>query len=288
VSSDPFGLVLKRLAAMPDVDRMLGEFVAMSGVRATVNLGEKSVAIPCSGWYPPVPGMIVQVERRNGQLIVTGPATQNPPIGQVTAGGSPKCTVTAGGVSYLLNYRSGYVPTIGDDVEINWATGIVQGKITGSSSDPAPTQKPGGTGGAFSGLVVFAEDSGSYRGGWWTNDVYGSDNNVGAWFHGTRIQSALKGANVSKIEIYLNPRLAQYGPPSVGLHNSNAKPGGGVSVHDQIALEPRSDWVTLPASWGNYLRDNTGSIGVTPGGYTIWRGTASDRYSGALRFAGVR
>ncbi len=281
-------LILRELARIPDVGHQLAEFVAMTGVKAVVNIGDKSVTIPVSGWYPPVAGMIVQLERRNGELIVTGPATQNPPLGKVTGTGSPKVTVVAGGTSYLLYYRAGYTPAVGDDVEINWATGVVQGKVTGTPADPGPGQNPGGGGGPFSDLVVFADDSGSYNSRWWTNDVWNSDNNTGAWFHGGKLRSALKGADVTSIEIFLNPREASGYAPKVGLHNSNTKPGGNVGVHDQIDLEPREGWVRLPTWWGNWLRDNDGSIGTTRSGYTIWRGTASDRYSGALRFAGNR
>lgn len=288
MNSDPFDLILHKLAAVPDVDRSLGTFVKMTGAYATVNVGDKSVDIPCPGWYPPVANMAVQLERRNGQLVVTGPSATLNPIGTIAAGGSPKCTVTVDGQNYLLYYRTGYTPTIGDPVEINWATGVVQGKVTGTTADPPPAQNPGGGGGTFTDLVIFAADSGSYNGGWWTNDVINGDNNTSGWFYQAPLRDSLRGKNVGKIEIFLNPRETSGYAPQVGLHNSWGKPAGAPSVHDQIALEPRSGWVTLPAWWGNWLRDNDGGIGVTASGYTVWRGTASDRYSGALRFAGIK
>lgn len=281
-------LILNRLAQMPDVGQKLGRFVRMDGALAVVNVGDRSVSLPCSGFYPPVEGMSVQLERRNGALIVTGPSAQLPPLGVIQAGGAPKCTVTAGGVDYVLGYRAGYTPVIGDNVEINWATAIIQGKITSVPLTVAPPLNPVTDPVMFENLLVMAADSGSYIGRWWTSDVYNGDSNTGAWFYGERIRDALRGTAPTKVEIYLNPRQASGNPPQVGLHSAASKPGGNVSVSSQVALEPRSGWVQLPDGWAAALRDNTGGIGVTPSGYTIWRGVASDALSGALRFSGTR
>ena len=281
-------LILSKLATIPDVGHKLGVFVRMDGALAVVNVGDRSVTIPCSGFYPPVGGMSVQLERRNGSLIVTGPSAQLAPLGVITAGGSPKCTVIVGGVEYILGYRDGYVPVIGDDVEINWATAIIQGKVTALSITEAPTANNAEPIVAFNGLVVMAAGSGSYNGRWWTSDVYNGDNNVGAWFYESRVRDSLRGTTPTKIEIYLNPRLASGNSPQVGLHTAYATPGGTVTVASQIALEPRSGWVELPLSWALALRDGNGGIGVTPSGYTVWRGLSSDAMSGALRFNGTR
>jgi len=281
-------LILNRLAAIPDVGHKLGVFVRMDGVLAVVNVGDRAVTIPSTGFYPPVEGMTVQLERRNGALIVTGPASQLPPLGTITAGGSPKCSVDAGGIVYVLAYRDGYVPTIGDPVEINWATGVIQGKLSVAPVATPAIPNPGGQGGAFENLLVMASGSGSFNGRWWTSDVYNGDNNTGAWFYGPRIRDALRGTTPSKIEIFLNPRLASGNSPQVGLHSSASTPGGNVSVGSQTALEPRSGWVELPTWWALSLRDGDGGIGVTPSGYTVWRGLSADAMSGALRFSGRR
>ena len=280
-------LILSKLATIPDVGHKLGVFVRMDGALAVVNVGDRSVTIPCSGFYPPVGGMSVQLERRNGSLIVTGPSAQLAPLGVITAGGSPKCTVMVGGVEYILGYRAGYVPAIGDDVEINWATAIIQGKVTALSITEAPVANDVAPTVAFNGLVVMAAGSGSYNGRWWTNDVYNGDNNRGAWFYGERIRDSLRGTTPTKAEIFLDPRQASGNSPQVGLHSS-ATAGGNVDVSGQIALEPRSGWVEIPLSWALTLRDNIGGIGVTPSGYTIWRGTNANAMSGALRFDGTR
>jgi len=280
-------IILARLATIPDVASKLGVFVRMSGQLAVVNVGDSSVAVPVSGFYPPIKGMAVQLERRNGSLIVTGPSKQLPALGVMTSSGTPKATVLAGGIEYTLGMRDTYTPTIGDDVEINWFSGLIQGKVKGLAVVESPIENPPATSAPFENLRIMAAGSGSYISRWWSNDVYNGDNNTGAWFYESRVADGLRGATISKIEIYLNPRRASGYAPQVGTHTSGSKPGGNVSVSNQVGLEPRSGWVELPLSWAAVLLAG-GGIGVTPSGYTIWRGTGSDAYSGALRFSGTR
>ena len=280
-------IILARLATIPDVASKLGVFVRMSGQLAVVNVGGSTVTIPVSGFYPPIAGMSVQLERRNGSLIVTGPSKQLPALGVMQSAGTPKAVVLAGGKEYTLGMRDTYTPTIGDDVEINWFSGLIQGKVKGVTVVAPPIESLSPVAEAFSDLRIMAEDSGSYIGRWWTNDVYNGDNNTGGWFYGARVADGLRGATITKIEMYLNPRRAGGNAPQVGTHTSGSKPGGNVTVSGQVALEPRSGWVELPLSWAAVLKAG-GGIGVTPSGYTIWRGTGSDAYSGALRFSGTR
>ena len=279
--------ILSKLATIPDVGSKLGTFIRMSGQLAVVNVGSSAITIPVSGFYPPIANMSVQLERRNGALIVTGPSQQLPALGVMTSAGTPKATVLAGGVEYTLGMRDTYTPTIGDDVEINWFSGLIQGKVKGLAVVVPPLENPPATSAPFENLLIQAADSGSYISRWWTNDVYNGDNNTGAWFYASRVADALRGATVSKIEIYLNPRQASGNSPQVGTHTSGSKPGGNVAVSNQVGLEPRTGWVQLPLSWAAVLQAG-GGIGVTRSGYTIWRGTGSDALSGALRFSGTR
>jgi hypothetical protein len=280
-------LILGKLATIPDVGSKLGKFVRMSGPLAVVNVGDSSITIPLSGFYPPIKGMSVQLELRNGQPIVTGPSQQLPPLGVMTSAGTPKATVLAGGVEYTLGMRDGYTPVIGDDVEINWFSGLIQGKVKGIAVLITPAENPGTRSAPFENLLIQAADSGSFISRWWTNDVYNGDSNTGAWFYDSRVADALRGATVTKIEIFLNPRRSSGSSPQVGTHTSGSK-GGNVAVSGQVPLEPRSGWVQVPTSWAAVLQAG-GGIGVTRSGYTIWRGTDADRgLSGALRFSGTR
>lgn len=282
-------LILARLSRMPDVARLTAEFVQMVGPLAKVNIGQGSVDIPCVGFTPPIPGMIVQVERRNGELVVIGPAVTLNPIGVISATGSPKCTVTIDGVDYILGYQAGYTPVVGDTVEINPATYIIQGKVTVANSPTTPTANPGGGHPPLPTAPVLAIGSGQYRSRWQSNDVRASDSVSGAWFYGGRAGAALTGSTPTSIEIYL-PLRKSLGVCLVGVHTSPTQPGGYVTASSLTPLGSRSGWVALPVSFAFFLRDNpAGGIAVTSGnGDNQWAGTQTDALSGALRFRGSR
>jgi len=281
-------LILSRLATIPDVSQQTAIFVRMEGPLAVVNIGDRSVSIASSGFYPPLAGMVVQLERRNGQLLLTGPAVPLDPMGVMVSAGTPKALVNSGGVEYLLGLRAGYSPVVGDAVEINWSTAIIQGKVTVAAVPVETLPNPPAAAGPLSTDPVLAEGSGSYQGRWWMNDVWASNNNDGAWFYGGRVQSALAGATMSKIEIYL-PLMSQIGNVPIGVHSSATQPGGPVTSSMLTALGNRAGWVELPIAFADYLRDNAGGIFVQGGtGSNRWRGTQKDSLSGALRFQGTR
>ena len=265
-------------------------FVGMSGQYAVVNIGESTVKLPCQGWYPPVVGMTVQVEWRAGRGIVAGPAAAIPAVGKITETSGTQATVTINDVPYTLYYRAGYSPTVGDLVSVNWATGVIDGKITGQQ---APTPPPSGGGGtsAFSGLVVRAADSGRYQTSWWGNDPWASNNNDGIWVYGSRVRDALKGATVTSAAVYL-PLIQQLGNCSIGVHPHPTIPAGAPAIGSLAALPigGRGGWVPISVAYAVYLAAGGRGIGVTApgGGYNQWRGVAADGLSGALRFAGTR
>lgn len=279
--------LVAQLASIPSIRSMTGVFVRMDGPLAVVNVAESTITIPCVGFYPPAAGMTVQVEWRDGKPAVTGPARPLNPIGLITATGSPRATVTVDGVPYLLYYRSGYTPSVGHTVEINWATGIIQGQVTGVDTPTAPDTKPP-SGSSFSNLKVRARDSGRYQGSWWGNDPWASNSNDGIWVYGNRIRDAIKGATISRVEIYL-PLISRLGNCEIGTHAYGAIPGGAPSLSNETDLDDRSGWVRLPTSWGSYLAAGGRGIGVTTDvGLNKWRGTDLDADSGALRFTGTR
>jgi hypothetical protein len=287
---DAVDRLLDQVARIPTVRSETSVFVRMEGVFAIVNVGPQSaIKVPCVGWYPPVAGMTVQVEWRDGHPVVTGPARSLSPIGTISAPGTPKATVLVDGIEYLLYTRQGYEAVLGDMVTVNWQTGIIEGAITGVDTPEEPDT--GGVAAAqFTDLPVLAENSGSYQSRWWKNDVWASSNNDGLWTYGWRTRDALAGADVTKVEIFL-PLQSEVGNAQIGLSPNHVIPPGAPTITDLVDLPVRSGWVALPSWWGNWLRDNTGGIGVLApggGGYTRWTGTALDSWSGALRFAGNR
>lgn len=281
-------LIVNQLARIPDVGYLVGEFVRMEDQRAIVNIGPNTVPVAVSGFYPPAVGMFVQIERRNGVMIVTGPAQQLNPMGKIKAVGSPKATVTVDGKDYVLGMRDGYSPVVGDDVEINWATGIIQGKVTAAAA-PAPPLTGGSGATAFSGMVVMATSSGNFWSGRWNkDDPWASTSNDGAWFYGSGLRDSLAGAAISSAEIYM-PAITLGGTVQMGLHPHAARPGGSPGGSSFTTIGTASGWVPLPAGFAVWLRDNIGGVVVSSSnGLNKWRGRGSDGYSGAMRFSGTR
>jgi len=280
-------ILADRLNDVPDVSRRTAVFVTMVGNLARVNTGPTTIDVPCVGFYPPVPGMSVQMERLDGQWKVSGPAVSLPAIGTISGTGSPQATVTIGGKTYPFYYRTGYTPTNGDQVEVNWATGVIQGKINGSNGGTDPGTNPGGGPTPLPTDPVLAYNSGQFRSRWQANDVRASDSVSGAWVYNGRVAAALAGATVAKVEIYL-PLRQQLGVCNIGTHGYADLPAGWVGIANSTPLSPRGGWVQLPNSFVSALASG-GGISVTSGnGDNQWSGTQSDALSGALRFQGTR
>lgn len=285
--------VARKLAQHGSVNTQTAVFVRMEGRFAVVNMGVSTVPIPCVGFYPPVAGMAVRVDWVNGSPSVTGPVTPLNPLGVISGTGAPKATAAVDGVEYLLYYRDGYTPTVGDPVEINWATGVIQGKVTGSEA-PAPPDESGGGGGSekFT-VVVKAFSSGRWDYNWsnWWGDggPWASNSNVGIWTYLNRVRDAVGDGTVTKSEIYL-PLIQSVGSASLAVHPHASIPGGPPTLTSQTSMPHRSKWVTLPSSYGPYLAAGGRGVGVLSpsGGNNKWRGVAADSYSGALRITGTR
>ena len=261
----------------------------MEGARAVVNLGSSTVTVPCVGFTPPVVGTSVQVEWRSGHPVVTGPARQLQPIGTITAPGTPRATVEIAGEEYLLYIRDGYTPELGDQVEVNPATGIIQGKITGVDEADQPDEATTGT--QRLDVTVRATDSGRYETRWWGNDPWASNNNDGIWTFGNRIRDALKGATIEKVLTYL-PLLEERGDCRIGTHPHGSIPAGAPSLGSltPLPLGRRSGWIELPTAFGAYLAAGSRGIGVSaPGlGLNRWSGVGMNKKSGQIRFIGRR
>ena len=211
-----FAEQLARVAArIPEVRSHTAVFVRMEGALAVVNVGPNTIRVPNVGWVPPSSGMTVQMEWRDGRPVVTGPAVALNPIGVITGTGTPRATVTVDGVEYLLFIRDGYTPVLGDTVTVNWQTGIIEGAVTGVDEPaPPPVEPPAQT--FFSDMPVLAWKSGRYQTSWWSTDPRASNSNVGLWVYGTRIQDALRGANVTRIFVFL-PLIKELGNCAIGL-----------------------------------------------------------------------
>lgn len=273
------------------VNSSVGVFVRMEERFAVVNIGASTVTVPCIGFYPPLAGMAVRVDWVNGSPAVTGPVRPLNPLGVITATGNPRAMVDVDGVEHSLYYRAGYTPAVNDQVEINWTTGIIQGKVTGTE-EPEPPGETGGGSTPFT-LTVRAAGSGRYQSGsgWWGNDPWASSSNVGIWTYGDRLLGAVGGLTITAISVYL-PLIGEVGLASIGVHPHASLPGGGPTITSLIPMNlgQRNGWVTLPVNFGTYLSAGGRGVGVVaPGGdgYTRWRGVASDGLSGAIQISGL-
>lgn len=281
--------ITDQVGAIQPVVAKTAIFISRNGFKALVNTGESSVVLPFVGMHLPPSGHPVQLELRAGQMVVTGPARPLPGIGKITATGSPKATVAAWGVSYVLAYRAGYTPVVDDDVEISWSgdEGVIQGKVTAVTvAVPPPVLAPPGTT-LFHPPPFLAIDSGTWNPSyskWITRDVWASLSTTGAWFHGNTVKDTIPDSAVVKLaRIFLPPLSLTGGAPILQRHTSPTKPGSPVTfIGAGVALGSRSGWVDFPLSWVDYLKANPGGIGMNHGGFNKYRGTQSDGLSGAL------
>jgi len=281
------------IATIPSISSKLGIFVSRDGLQATVNVSGTTVTLPFVGMYLPPPGHPVQLELRNGQLVVSGPARPLPGVGKIVATGSPRVTVQAWGAdgaatTYVLPYRSTYTPALNDEVEITWSadTGVVQGRLsTTLATAPAPETVPPAPPQLFHPGPFTAVDSGTWsQGKWAINDVYASASTTGMWWYGSKIADTIPDdAVIRSAAIYLPARQLSGDAPNLGYHGSAPKPAAPTGFAATYPLTgERSGWVPFPPGWVDYLKANIGGLGFDHGGYNIYRGLASDQLSGAL------
>lgn len=283
----------QRLEAIPDIDfTIMGKFVRFDGVVAVVDVGAQRVTMPNVGMYFPIPGDDVRIIRVGKQTLLWGPAVARSPIGRVSGSGSPRCTVeypAGSGVSLLMGYPKNITPAVNDVVLIDWTSGgTIIDTITAAPVTVAPDDPSGGAG--QSGRQTFtAIDSGSFGSSWFTNAVFDSTSNSGAWFYGSKIADTIPdGASITSMSIYLPLQSGSGFAPNIRGHTSATRPGGNVAfTGGSHTLGAISGWVGIPTSLGDLLKANAFGLGfaANSGGYNIWSGVGSDGLSGALDIA---
>lgn len=288
-----YDVLRDELSSVPRVRRQLGKFLEADGNLAVVQVGDQIIKVLMSG-YMPHPDTPVWIESQNGRTVCVGSSYNFSPYGTIQA--SPSGDVVAvkpdGGPDLILPYRAGLSLSAGNRVEINPLSRVVQGLL---SSTPTGEGVPGagGTGRSFKNLLVQAADSGTSNGGsYWQNNVNSDSAAGGAWFYGNRLKAALKGVDTfTRVEVYLPRLYSRFSAPTIRLHSVASKPASGLpafgSSHGAGAA---NGWLLLPNAWGVWMRDNNAGVGFAPvsGVFASWRGTAADRMSGAIRFAGIR
>ncbi len=283
MSASP-GLLLAEALAATAPRGKLAVFIERVGSKVRVNVGVTSVVLSFVGLQLPPSGHAVQMELRDGEWVVSGPASPLPSTGKITAVAAPLATVTAWLKSYTIAYLSSYTPTVGDDVDITWSAdgGRIMGRASALATAPGSGTNPVSGPQLFHPPPFTAIDSGSRGSSWFTNDVYASDSNIGAWFYGSKVADTIPdNAAILASRIYLNPRQVQGNKPNLGYHGAATKPGGALSVLSASPLNATSGWVDIPVGLIAAIIAG-GGIGFNHGGYNIFRGTAADGLSGAL------
>lgn len=283
--------VAEKLATIKPWQVLVGSFVEQSADLAVVDVGGARLSMPSVGTYFPIPNDPVRVLRTDQGPFLLGPAAPRAAGGVVTATGSPRITVEyppGSGVTKLMGYPADVVPAVNDLVVIDWASGgTVTAVVTALPDFDEPPAPPVSTSGGTQTIVFTAIDSGNYQaGGWWTNEVWASDNNDGAWFYGSKVKDTIPGgATVSKVEIYLPSYYTFGSAPNFRTHTDGTRPAGAPSYTATVTplSSARTGWVILPTSVGDFLKANTGGTGMKQGGFNKYRGTQTDAQSGALR-----
>jgi hypothetical protein len=277
--------IRKKLADVPDVGRMVGTFVSTDGIRGVVDVGGGRIPADMAGYIPDI-NETVWVLFLNGTALILGPSV--PKAGKGTIVGPPSGNLvqvdTVVG-RLTIPYANGLTLSAGQVVKLGAANDgyFVYAIMSTSPAAPTPPPAPGGGGGTQT-QIFMPTDAGSYGSRWWTNQVYSSDSNIGAWFYGSQIADTIPdGATIQSIEINISIYSLSYQAPNFGVHGSASKPGGAVGLSLVTGVSIASGFIGLPTSFGDYLKANVGGVGINHGGYAILNSLASDPASGALR-----
>jgi hypothetical protein len=245
-----------------------------------VDFGQGAVACLSAGFYEPLPGESVRVLQTTEASVMIGPARPRSVIGSVTATGSPYLTVDTSVGEQQLPYLTTYSPSTADTVLI--LGNVVIGKVTAA---PAGTYTPETPPLQEFSVTFKAKDSGSYQSGWWTDQVWCSDSNIGCWFYPDIASTIPDEATILLVQVRVNEFYNAF-PSSlatIGLHSLASK-SGAPSVVSAVTISAGSGWKTLPTSFGDALKTGTRKgLGTNHGGYHKFRSRVEDANSGALR-----
>jgi hypothetical protein len=280
--------MLRLLAEKTQVRTLTGEYRGLDGDRFTVDVGGGRVpAYPLADYLPAVNERVV-VWLVDDVAFVAGPVAVHPVDGTVVSVSSGIVTVSTTAGNIEATHTLGTTPTAGQYVKLLWGGDTPHAllKSTSPAGGTAADNPTPGTAKSYDQTFGARGDSGSYGSSWWTAQVWSSDNNLGAWFYGTRIADTIpSGATIKRVRIYLSAEQIFGSPMNIGLHNHATRPGGSPTIGSTVALAPAGGWLDLPLSFGNALRRSGGQrgIGIVHGGYHIFRSVAQDGQSGALR-----
>ena len=297
--SDEQRRLQRRLNTIPSLGSKTGVFVQMVDGLAQVNVGRNTIQIPYVGQYPAQVGEEVQLERRNGGMVVTGPANQRVSAGRVSAVTSPKLTILmSDGTTEMLPYDTDAYPTpaVNDEVAVDWfyPNGRVAGRLSITPTVVPPDVNPGDGPPTGHPAPFAALESGSFNPGAIRSDdvIFGESYNSAGFFYGSKIKDTIPdAATLTVFRVFISCRVSSGANLTLGVHSLASKPGSSFAVTSQITIPGITagfaDWVDLLAipggrDIGNFLKSNDGGLGTAGSGYKVLRGVSSDALSGAI------
>ena len=239
--------------------------------------------------------------------------------------GASRITVTVDGEDLSLRFLASYTPAVGNTVELLYQPGYEDDPLVlgqrGSTPVPTPPKPPApkpdrkpkpsnpNPPKSSSGVSTFrARTTATWdiTSGQWSsyqgrNVVQGSwygRSSSGAWFYGTSPRNALRGRRITRARIYLPNRLRMgnyNSSATIALYrHSNAnKPSGrwsrtGSATNVSVRrIGSTTGWVDIPVSWGQWIVDNAGGLGIDGSTYLGFPGSGSgsgrNPNSGTLR-----
>lgn len=246
---------------------------------ATFNINGGVQSMPMIGW--PTVGWDAWILYIADQPICLGPVARSP-WGIVTAAPAAGQVGVTGddGVVSSLPYADSLTLTLGDRVVIDWAASVIVAEPAAEVIPDVPTPPIGG-GGEVKSWTFFPRESGSFGSSWFTDKVYSSDSNLGAYFYDGIADTIPDDALIETVAIHLEADQALYADSNIGLHSLAGK-SGPPDVNGPVPIARGTGDKALPASFGDLLKTGamTGIV-FAHGGYSIYKPANVDN-SGAL------
>ncbi|MFF2054108.1 hypothetical protein ACFVU2_21055 [Leifsonia sp. NPDC058194] len=284
--------ILALIKGVSKVRVLQGQYRGLSNGRLLVDVG--GGRIPAQVWtsYRPALNSDVTVVFVNDTPYMVGPASPLPPEGTVVSVASSLVTLNTDQGQVIATYPNGATLTAGQQCKLLWS-GELPHVVSVMSTTPAPPPVPGapGGGGGVNVQEFTATDSGSFGSRWFTNQVWSSDSNLGAFFFGSKISGTIWPlATIQKTEVYISPVQIRGSAPNIATHPHPSKPGGAPSMTNRQTVGIAAGWVTVDNSIGQALKSGGGSYGWGfnhGGGPTIMRDLTEDPRSGAIRITWI-
>lgn len=290
--TDDVAQIEERLQGKSRVGMYSGSFVEYVDLAATVDLeGSRLLGIRSATPYLPSVGEQVWVQFVDGVPWMLGPTVIPPGDGTVFTVSSESAVVETDIGRITATYTAGAELSSGQNVKLYWQGGphIIGALATTPPPVPVPPPPPEPT--ATRHVDTFTTvDAGSWSAsyGWSQSQVWASDSLLGAWFYGSKIRDTLSGATVEKIEIWSTLTQIRGNNPNFATHPHGGKPGGAPTLERSTSIPVASGvWLELPLSFGQYLAENVGGVGVNHGGWNKFRSRTEDPQTGALRITSI-